>query len=181
MPIRRAVTTGIIAGIIAGLVMMMYAMFYSLVQNTGFFTPGYHIASFLVGSDDMRAAVDQPWHFAAGPFLLGAMIHMMTATGWGILFALIVSNLRVGAVSTVVLGLLYGMAVLLFMSFVVLQVFPQEEMRQLPQMVGWPSWIVEHGMYGLVLGAWTAWTAWRARAAVIEPREAAGALRYRST
>ncbi len=153
----RLVLRGAVAGIVAGLVMMMFAMMYSLAVGKGFFTPGYHIASFVVGPQPMMSAMESAFYLAPGAFLLGAAIHMMTAAVYGLIFALIAWRLRLRGVGAVVIGMLYGLAIVVLMSLVVLPLFPQPEMQNMPAMFGWAPFTIEHGLYGLVLGAWVAW------------------------
>lgn len=51
------------------------------------------------------------------------------------------------------LGVLYGLAVMAFMSLVVLPILGQGDM---PKMVGWATFSIRHALYGGTLGAWLA-------------------------
>lgn len=155
---KEAITRGAVGGLVGGIVMAMFAMIAGATYlGTGFFTPMYHIASFLTGPEEMEASMNAGtiFYFSAVPAVLGLMIHMMTAIGWGILFAIAVSRLRAGGGPLVVLGLVYGLAVMAFMSFIALPIIGQADM---PKMVGWTTFSVEHALYGMSLGAWLALT-----------------------
>lgn len=168
----KLVGRGAVAGIVGGLAMMMFAMMYSLAVGKGFFTPGYHIASFVVGPQAMMNAMESAFYLAPGAFLLGAAIHMMTGALYGVIFALIAWRLRLHGAGAVVVGMLYGLAIVVLMSLVVLPLFPQEEMQNMAAMFGWVPFTVEHAMYGLVLGAWVAW-----RPEHVAPRTTPGQVR----
>jgi hypothetical protein len=143
---------GAIAGIVAGMVMAMYAMIASATfLGQGFFTPLYGIASPLVGSEAMMISMKQGFFFALGPALVGLVVHMMWSAFYGIVFGLIVSRLQLAGIAAVVGGMVYGIMVMIVMSFVVLPIVGTGAM---PAMIGWPSFIVEHLMFGLVFGLW---------------------------
>lgn len=148
----RLIVAGIIAGIIAGIVMAMYAMLASAtVLAQGFFTPLYGIASPIVGQSAMQTSMHEGVYFTLGPALLGLMIHMMFSAVFGIIFGLAARALRLRGGLAVLAGMVYGVIVLLVMSFIVL---PIVGAGTLPATVGWPSFTVEHLMYGVVLGLW---------------------------
>lgn len=149
---RSTITRGIVGGLIGGVVMAMFAMIAGATYlGTGFFTPMYHIAAFLIGPEEMKSSMEGgTFYFSAGPAALGMMIHMVTAIGWGILFALLISRMRTGGASLILLGAIYGLAVMAFMSFIALPIIGQGDM---PTMVGWPTFSIEHAMYGATVGA----------------------------
>jgi hypothetical protein len=148
------VVTGAIAGIVAGMVMAMYAMLVSATfLGQGFFTPLYGIASPIVGPEAMMTSMKQGLNFAFGPALVGLVVHMMWSAFYGIVFGLIVSRLQLAGAAAVIGGMVYGIAVMLVMGFLVLPIVGAGAM---PGMIGWPSFTVEHLMFGLVLGLWPA-------------------------
>lgn len=148
----HTVIAGAIAGMIAGAVMAMYAMLASATfLRQGFFTPLYGIASPLTGQDAMMLSVKQGIYFALGPALVGLIVHMMWSAVYGILFGMIARAASLRGVQAVVLGIVYGMGVELVMSLVVLRIIG---LGSMPGMIGWPSFTVEHLLFGLVLGLW---------------------------
>jgi hypothetical protein len=148
----RLLITGVIVGIIAGVMMAMYAMIASATfLGQGFFTPLYGIASPLVGPQAMMMSMKQGVYFTAGPAMLGLIIHMMWSALYGMIFALIASALRFKGIGAIMAGIAYGFLVFLFMSFVVLPIVGAGKM---PAMVGYPSFLIEHLLFGMVLGLW---------------------------
>lgn len=84
----RAAAMGAGAGVLASIAMAMYAMLASWAKDTGFFTPLYHIASLIISDHTMMVSMEDgmgnsAFHFAFGPALLGAVIHMMTGAMYG--------------------------------------------------------------------------------------------------
>jgi hypothetical protein len=148
------VVTGAIVGIIAGMVMAMYAMIASATfLEQGFFTPLYGIASPLVGSEAMMTSMKQGLYFALGPALLGLVVHMMWSAFYGAIFGVVASRLQLAGTAAVVGGMVYGVVMMIVMSFIVLPIVGAGAM---PGMIGWPSFTIEHLMFGLVLGLWLA-------------------------
>ncbi len=146
------ILAGAIAGMIAGAVMAMYAMLASATfLGQGLFTPLYGIASPIIGSDAMMMSMKQGIYFAAGPALVGLVVHMMWAALYGIIFGLIASRLRLFGAAAVIGGMIYGIAVMVVMSVFVLPIVGAGAM---PGIIGLPSFAVEHLMFGLVLGLW---------------------------
>jgi hypothetical protein len=151
---RQFIVKGAIAGLVAGVVMAMYAMVASATfLGQGFFTPMYGIASPIVGPQAMMTSMQQGIYFVAGPALLGPAIHMMWAALYGVIFGLIARAAHLTGAAAVVAGIVYGLLVMLFMSFVVLPIVGAGAM---PGMVGWTSFTIEHMVFGLVLGLWPA-------------------------
>lgn len=118
----RGLGVGIGVGVLAGMAMAVFAMGWNLASGKGFFTPLYHIASVFTGGEHMMRSMKEamggdPWFFSAGAAVLGFAIHMGWSMAWGALFGALVyaTGLRGGpALGT---GVLYGLAVMLFMSF----------------------------------------------------------------
>lgn len=160
--IRRAILVGAGAGILASLVMAMYAMGASWAKDTGVLTPLYHIASLLTSQDAMMASMEDgmagdPFRLQVGPALLGALIHMTTGAAYGAVFGLVVSRLGVGRAVLVGLGVLWGAVVFVASAFVGLPaaaaVFDAgAPIRDMAEMAGWGTFLVEHLLFGLVLG-----------------------------
>jgi uncharacterized membrane protein YagU involved in acid resistance len=150
----RTIIAGAIAGMVAGAVMAMYAMLASVTfLHQGFFTPLYGIASPIVGAGAMATSMQQGVYFSLGPALVGLIVHMLWSAMYGVIFALIARAARLHGIQAIVVGLVYGLAVQLVMSLIVLPLVGQGGM---PGVIGLPSFTVEHLLFGLTLGVWVA-------------------------
>ncbi len=148
----RFIGAGAIAGIIAGMVMAMYAMLASTTfLGQGLFTPLYGIAAPIVGMGAMTTSMHMGVYFTLGPALVGLMVHMMFSAVFGVIFGFIARAVHLHGGIAVLGGMVYGVVVLLLMSFIVLPIVGAGTM---PSTVGWPSFTLEHLMYGVVLGLW---------------------------
>ena len=154
---RRTLVVGAAAGAVASVAMGMYAMVAAATyQHTGFFTPLYHIASPLIGTDTLMRSMGSTY-LSAGPALLGLATHMMVGAAWGIVFAVLARALRLSGAAAVGVGVVYGLAVMLAMAFVGLPVTAAllrggDVVRDMPTLVGWGTFATEHAIYGMVLG-----------------------------
>lgn len=153
---------GAIGGMIAGAAMAMFAMVASVsYQHHGFFTPLFHISALAGSPKSMmisvsRAMAGNRFWFVAGPAFVGLMIHMVTGAAYGMVFALVTRPLRRGALVPV--GMVFGMATFLVSSFVALPIAASitgagTTISDMAKMVGWSTFVLEHLMFGLVLGA----------------------------
>ncbi|WP_225443665.1 hypothetical protein [Lolliginicoccus lacisalsi] len=154
--------TGAIAGVIASLAMAAFAMTAAATyQGVGFFTPLYHIASSVISGDAMMQSMESAMEgnnfvFIVGPAIVGALVHMMVGAGYGIVFAAIakVAALR-GAVLTVA-GAVYGFVVFAASAWLLLPLTASilgggDPIRDMATMVGYPTFIAEHILFGVVL------------------------------
>jgi len=180
--LRRAVLVGAGAGVIASLLMAMYAMLAAYAKDTGFFTPLYHIASLLTDDADMMRSMtaDQQggdaFTFLFGPALLGAVIHMMTGATYGAIFGVIASRLRLGLAALAGIGLVYGFLVFVVSAYIGLPlaaaIFDSgDPIKNMAEMAGWGTFIIEHLIYGVALGLLVAVA--RTRTAASAPANAA--------
>ena len=144
---------GAITGMIGGAVMAMYTMIATATYlHMGFFTPMYLIASPLIGQQVLKTSIHQGlFYFAIGPALLGLVVHMMWAALYGMIFGLIAYGTHLKGVVAVISGLVYGVLVMLFMSFVIAPIVGAPNILNL---LGWPTWTIGHLLFGLVLGLW---------------------------
>ena len=145
--------------------MAMFAMVAAATyQGTGFFTPLYHIASSLIDPTTMMlsmeaAASGDAFTFSAGPAAVGVMLHLLTGAFWGAIFGLIVSTGRLNGWIGLLGGIVYGLAVMVVMAFVALPVIAEvfgggDPISDMPRLVGWGTFTIEHAIYGAVLGVW---------------------------
>ncbi len=144
---------GAIAGMIGGAMMAMFTMIATATYlHMGFFTPLYVIASPLAGPQSMMTAMHGgAFYFALGPAVLGLVVHMMWSALWGIIFGLIASGLHLRGIATVIGGMVYGVLVMLVMSFIVAPIVGAPNFFQL---LGWPTWTIGHVLFGMVVGLW---------------------------
>ena len=177
----RAVLIGAGAGVIASVVMAMYAMLAAYAKDTGFFTPLYHIASLLTDDKDMMKSMmadkqgGDAFTFLFGPAVLGAVIHMMTGAMYGAIFGLIVSRLRLGSAVLSGIGVVYGFLVFVVSAYIALPlaaaIFDSgDPIKNMAEMAGWGTFIIEHLLYGLTLGVLVA--AAHARSSATAPASA---------
>ncbi|MCA1726993.1 MAG: hypothetical protein LC722_04900 [Actinobacteria bacterium] len=162
--VGSAVRTGAVWGVIGAVVMAMYAMVAGATYlGTGFFTPMYHIASAVIEPDAMMASMQaamergNDFHFAAGPAMLGMAVHIAVGVAYGVVFGLLARALRLSGAGAVAAGLVFGLAVLAFSSFVGLPLAAAvfgggDPIRDMPRIVGWPTFTLEHLLFGGVLG-----------------------------
>jgi hypothetical protein len=160
---RPAVLAGLGAGVLGAAVMAMFAMIASATYHgTGFFTPMYHIAASILSPDTMMASATaaqagNPFHFIAAPALAGILLHLAVGAVFGAIFPLVGQVLRVRRWGWVALGVAYGVAVLLLMSFAGLPIAAAlfgvgDPIANMPELAGWWTFGIEHVLFGTVLG-----------------------------
>jgi uncharacterized membrane protein YagU involved in acid resistance len=86
-----------------------------------------------------------------GRAILGLVVHMMWSALWGIVFGLIASGLHLRGAVAVVGGMVYGVLIMLVMSFIVGPIVGAPNFFQL---LGWPTWTIGHLLFGMVVGLW---------------------------
>jgi len=162
--VSSVVRTGALWGVIAAAVMAMFAMVAGLTYlGSGFFTPLYHIASSVTAPNAMMTSMESAiggqsdFYFTAGTAGVGMMIHLATGAIYGIVFALLARTLRLSGAMVLVTGMVFGIGVLLFSSFVGLPAAAAlfdggDPIADMPKMVGWTTFTIEHVMFGAVLG-----------------------------
>lgn len=161
--LSRSIGIGVLAGIVAGIAMAIYAMIAAATyQDTGFFTPLYHIAATFIEPTAMETSMKQAmggelYYFSAGPAVLGLAIHMMTAVAFGVIFALLATSLGLRGGAAPVVGVVYGLGVFALMSFAILPLVADafgggRPISDMPSMVGYTAFSIEHAIFGFVLG-----------------------------
>lgn len=161
--LTKSAVYGVGAGVVASIVMAMYAMIASWAKDTGFFTPLYHIASLWISPKTLMASMqdgmaNHAFHFVFGPAVLGAIIHMMTGAAYGAIFGVIASKLRLGLPALAGVGMIYGFLVFVVSAFIFLPlagaIFSSgDQIGDMAKMAGWWTFIIEHLMFGVALGA----------------------------
>lgn len=149
----KVLIIGAITGMAGGAVMAMFTMIATATYlHMGFFTALYAIASPLVGQQTLMTSLHQGvFYFAPGAGLLGLVAHMMWSALFGMIFGLIVYATHLKGALAVIGGMVYGVLVMLLMSFIVA---PIAGAPNLLQMLGGLSFTLGHLMLGLVLGLW---------------------------
>lgn len=164
-PTARTFGGGAVAGIVAGAAMGIFAMVAGATYlDSGFFTPLYHIASTFIEPTAMETSMQRAmngdlFYFSAGPAILGLAVHMMVAVLFGLIFASIARAARLRSGVAPAVGVIYGIAVFAVMSLVVLPAVADvfgggRAISEMPEMVGYGTFAVEHALFGLVLGLW---------------------------
>lgn len=111
---KQAIKGGAIAGFSGGLVLTLFMILLNLSTGRDVWM-GLKIAAFpLLGERTLLPGPD------AGAVLLGLISHFLVAVAWGVLFGLLAFGLD--RISTVVLGLLFGVVVWVAMYYVVLPI-----------------------------------------------------------
>lgn len=164
-PVRTAVT-GMIAGMIGAMGMAMYAMIASITyHHVGFFTPLYHIASSFISPTAFMTSMQQAmaghnFSFAAGPAIVGMIVHLAIGAAAGAVFAVIAGLLRprLAGAALVAAGMAYSLVVLGVNAVIGLPAAAHlfgggNRISTMPSMVGWWTFTIEHLIFGMILAA----------------------------
>ena len=167
--IGRTVAWGAVGGVVAALVMAGYAMIAALTyQGTGFFTPLYHIAATFLPGDAMMQSMEaamagSSFTFLPGPAILGAVIHMAVGAGYGAAFGVLARMLHLHGAALFGGALVWGLVVFAVSAWIGLPVAAAlfgggAPISGMASMVGYPTFVVEHLIFGAVLGGLLAGT-----------------------
>ena len=162
--IEPVLQRGIFAGFGASTVMGVFAMLASATYGgRGLFTPAYHVAFVIdpntMGQSLQKAEAGERFFFSQESFIFGMAAHVMVGAVLGALFAVLAMRLQLRDRRALAGGLIYGLAVMAFMSALVLPVVAQmsgagQATSRMGGEIGWPTWVVLHAIFGLALGAW---------------------------
>jgi hypothetical protein len=155
---------GIFAGFGASAIMGFFAMVASgTYGGRGFFTPAYHVA-FTIDPNTMplslqKAEAGERFFFSQEAFIFGLAAHVMVGALLGALFAVLARRFRLRDTRAVWGGLIYGLAVMVLMSALLLPLAAEmsgagEPISRMGGEIGWPTWVVLHAIFGLALGTW---------------------------
>lgn len=161
---RNGVMIGVVGGLLGAGVMAMYAMVVSAtVKDVGFFTPLYHIASSVISPKAMMTSMEtasggNSAYFTAGPALVGLVVHMLIGASAGGLFGAAAAFAALSRSLTIVGGVIFGLFVMVANALVGLPIVANlfgggKAISDMPAMVGWGTFTIEHVLFGLVLGA----------------------------
>ena len=155
---------GIFAGFGASMAMGLLAMAASATYaGRGFFTPAYHVA-FTIDPNTLvqslqKADAGERFYFSQESFMFGAVAHIMVGAVLGVLFAVLAMKLHLREKRALFGGLIYGLAVMVLMSVLVLPVVAEmsgagQPISRMGGDIGWLTWVVLHAIFGLALGLW---------------------------
>ena len=155
---------GIFAGFGASMIMGFFAMVASgTYGGRGFFTPAYHVAFTIdpntMGLSIQKAGEGERFFFSHEAFVFGVAAHVMVGALLGALFAVLAPRLRLRDRRALWGGLIYGLAVMVLMSTLLLPLAAQmtgagQPISRMGGEIGWPTWVVLHAIFGLALGTW---------------------------
>jgi uncharacterized membrane protein YagU involved in acid resistance len=161
---RRVIVRATVAGVIASIAMGMFAMVAAATyQDTGFFTPLYHITSLVMSPSTMMGSMmaaqqGTTFTFAAGPAFVGLMIHMMTGAMFGAIFGVVLTRLpELATLPRLFAGAAFGVAAFAASTFILLPLASlfandTDAIDTMAKIVGYPTFLAEHVVFGLVLG-----------------------------
>jgi hypothetical protein len=171
--VERTIENGMMAGMAAAFPMAIFAMIASATwQRAGFYTPMYRIASVLdplplEAALEEAAAGSPSFYFYPQPMFAGFAVHLAIGGVFGILFVALARALRLGgpagagvrSARPLVAGVLYGVAVAALMGLAGLPVAAEwlgggAQIADAASIVGWPTFVGWHLVYGLGLGTW---------------------------
>jgi hypothetical protein len=161
------------AGMVAAAVMALFSM-PAAASDLGVYGRLYLVAAIVEpGPLEVSMAEAEAGSTAfleVGAAAAGLAVHLGIGAGFGAVFAVLASRLRLRGPVAVAAGVLYGLAVMALMGLLVLpaaadQTAGVELIADAPELLGWPVFAVEHLLYGLVLGLWASWWARRSYAA----------------
>ncbi len=162
--VTQAAGLGALLGAAASLVMAAFAMMAAATyQHSGFFTPLYHIASTFISPSTMMTSMQHAmdgstFYFAFGPAVLGAIIHMMIGAMYGAVFAIAAALLQRRGPVLITAGAVWGAVVFVISSFIALPIAAAlfgsgDQISQMASKVGYGTFLSEHVLFGLALGA----------------------------
>jgi hypothetical protein len=132
---------GCIAGVLAGILMGLAASAYAATAGGGWSLPMQMIAATYYG----------PLSFVggAGVTTIGVFTHLAIAGALGVIFAALTAGVRSLGLSFI-LGIIYGIAVWAFMTYVTLAVINETMRVRVALTATW--WFFLHWIYGGLLG-----------------------------
>lgn len=159
--IDRILIPGILAGLAASVPMALFSMVASLTyQGRGLFSPFYLITSIL-GDDTIFTSLrlaerGNAYLLVAEPIVFGVVMHLMVGSFFGAVFAVIAQKVPPG--KTIPVAVVYALLVMVLMVFVIVplvdRVMGGDRFGDLATEGGLLTLVIQHVIYGLVLGWW---------------------------
>jgi uncharacterized membrane protein YagU involved in acid resistance len=136
---------GAVAGLLGGALMAGWAIIAALISGQGAVAPFALFGATFVGVEALLRGPEA--------VVLGVVLHVCTSVFFGVVFAAIVGRESAQSFAAYA-GVLFGIAVLLFMTFVITPVIDPVLRERVPMMRG--AWVIQHVLYGLGV-AWVPW------------------------
>lgn len=166
--IDRTLVPGVLAGMVAAIPMGLVAMVIAAFQDRGFLRPAYQVA-YVVAGDEARRALeltleDDRFFVEAEMVFFGVILHLAVGGFFGAIFAFVARSPAFQR-QRLLVGVAYGLAVMVVMSVVVLPLVAVvldagDEVSRFPSRIGWPTFLLQHVVYGLMLGWWRWYGPW---------------------
>jgi hypothetical protein len=122
----------------------------------------FHIAARFISPHAMMTAMQAAMAgysltFAAGPAVLGDIVHMMVGVMHGVIFAVIAQYLKWRGLTLVGAGIVWGLAGFVFNTRIGLPLAAAllgdgHPISSMASMVGYPIFLIEHPLFGATLG-----------------------------
>jgi hypothetical protein len=152
----RALAPGVLAGMAAAVAMGLFAMIAAAGwRHQSFSTPLREMAVFA----DPNLAGGQPPDPSPEPLIFAGAFHLMLGGLFGAAFGLLARAVRLRGGAAVAAGIVYGLAVMVLMSTLVLPAVARlsgagEPISDLAGRQGWVTFAAGHAVFGLCLGLW---------------------------
>jgi hypothetical protein len=156
-------------------------MVIAALQDKGFLRPAYQVA-FVIAGDESRASLertlaDDRFFVASELVLFGVLLHLAVGGFFGAVFAFVAPATRFPR-HRLVVGVVYALAVMLAMSVVVLPLLALlldagTEVSRFGGRIGWGTFVLQHVVYGLMLGWWPWYGPWGEKSRKVKSRAAA--------
>ncbi len=143
-------TAGIVGGLLGGIGMALVGFFYGLISGHGPWYPVNLVAAAVIpGMGTMSVQGLEQFSALAG--FVGLAIHLVVATGVGLLFALLLPTLpgRPDIWAILVGPLLWFSSTLILLPSI---------NPQMSRLLDWPSFAIANIVYGVVMGTWVTHT-----------------------
>jgi len=121
-----------------------------------------HVTATFVAPDTMMSSMQaamagDTFTFAFGPAVLGAIIHMMVGAVYGLAFAVMAHYLKWHGLVLVGAGIAWGLVFFAVSTWIGLPLAAAlfgggDPIRDMASMVGYPTFLVEHLLFGATLG-----------------------------
>jgi hypothetical protein len=154
--------SGVAAAAAMALVTMVAA---ATVLDLGLYTPIYVVTAIVepgpLVESIQEAEAGFRFYLEVGGAAAGFAVHLGIGASFGALFALLARALRLRGAVAVLVGVVYGLAVMALMGLVLIPTLAGETagdqlIADAPRLIGLPVATAAHLVYGLGLGAWAA-------------------------
>lgn len=155
-----------LSGVAAAAAMALVTMVAAVtVLDLGLYTPIYLVTAIVEPGPlvDSIAEAEAGFRFylEVSGAAAGFAVHLGIGAGFGALFAVAARALRLRGVVAVLVGVVYGLAIMALMGLVLIPNLAGETagdqlIAGAPELIGLPVATAAHLVFGLVLGVWTA-------------------------